>query len=158
MYASDLALKRITEWSNKQNEEHECTIKPIEAFESIKQAVDTMKYWINTLGLTDWTIKVKLCEPHEFKLQDVDGECEYEPLIKSAVIRILKPEHYGDRIQKYCAEKILVHELLHCKMSLLDTEDAMVDRIQHQIMEDITRALLQAKYGVNREWFDNISY
>ncbi len=127
---------------------------PIEKFKDTKQAVELLNEWQERLGLYDWIIKVNLCEPHEMKLQLVDGECEFTKIIKSAVINILKPEYYGDRIVKYCAERILVHELLHCKLALLNEEDDLL----HQIQEDIARALICAKYGINGHWFCNITY
>jgi len=133
-------------------------LNPVCVFKDITQARELLKQWQNILSLSNWTIKVKMVEPHEFILNDVDGECEYEVIQKCAVIRILKPQYYGDRILKYCAERILVHELLHCKLSLLKTEDDGFNTLMHQIHEDIAKALICAKYGITSEWFSNISY
>lgn len=130
----------------------------IKKFESIGQARKLLEEWKIRLGLHDWTIKVNLSEPHEFKLQDCDGECEYTMVIKSARIQILKPEYYGDRILKYCAERILVHELLHCKFAHLDTDNEGYNREIHIAIEDIARALVCAKYDIPLDWFNNISY
>jgi hypothetical protein len=131
---------------------------PIEKFKDTAEAVTCMKEWKHCLGLDDWIIRVDLVEPHSIKLADCEGECEYTGYIKTAVIRILKPEYYGNRIEKYCAERTLVHELLHCKLAMLRTEDEGFNNLLHQTQEDIARALICGKYGIDREWFDNISY
>ena len=131
---------------------------PIDIFKNTADAVTSLKEWQTRLGLFDWTIKVKLCEPHQFTLEDCDGECEFILILKCAVIRILKPEYYGDRIMKYCAERILVHELLHCKLCILSTEDDGFNRLMHQIHEDLARALICAKYNLPLDWFSNITY
>jgi hypothetical protein len=133
-------------------------MEPITKFENLQQRIDSLNEWKMQLGLHDWTIKVKMVEPHEFELDDCDGECEYTKINKSATIRILKPQYYGDRIQKYCAERILVHELLHCKFALLDTNSDGFNTLIHQMQEDIAKAFLCAKYNINRDWFDNIHY
>jgi hypothetical protein len=113
--------------------------------------------WKERLGLHDWTIKIILAEPHEFIINDSDGECEYVTIMQCAKIRILKPEYYGDRILKYCAERILVHELLHCAWAHLDTDNDGFNRLQHSIMEKTARALICAKYDIPINWFDNIN-
>jgi hypothetical protein len=133
-------------------------MEPIIEFKSTEQAIGCLYEWKERLGINDWVVKVDLCEKHEFKLSDVVGECDYEGINKCAIIRILKPEYYGDRIIKYCAEEVLVHELLHCKLSLLNTEENCFNNLLHQTQEDIARALICAKYGVSNDWFSNISY
>ena len=131
-------------------------MQPIERFKDINQAVELLNEWKQRLGLFDWIIKVKLVEPHELS-EDSDGECEYIKIIKSAVIRILRPKYYGDRIIKYCAEKILVHELLHCKLAMFGDDDG-IEPLLHQTLDDIARALICAKYGITHDWFCNITY
>ena len=133
-------------------------MEPVCEFKDLNQAVELMKEWQQRLGLNDWTIKLKMAEPHQFVLDECDGECEYVGVIKCATIRILKPEYYGDRIMKYCAERILVHELLHCKLCLLKTDDTGFNELMHQTHEDIARALMCAKYGISPDWFQSIDY
>lgn len=131
---------------------------PIEKFSNIQEAIASLNEWKERLGLHNWVIKVELAEPHEFLLKECSGECEYTLTTKSAVIRILKPKYYGDRVLKYCAERILVHELLHLAWGHLDTDNDGFNNLAHSIMEDMARALICAKYGVNIHWFDNIQY
>jgi hypothetical protein len=131
---------------------------PIMEFKTIEEAKECLNEWKDRLCLHGWTIKIKLSEPHEFKNENCDGECEYTLTVASALIRILKPEYYGDRLLKYCAERILVHELLNCAWGHLDTGDKGFNRLQHSIMEQTARALICAKYDLPINWFDNIKY
>lgn len=131
---------------------------PICKFADSKHARELMTEWKERLALHQWAIKLDLCDPHEFIMSNVAGECEWELIGKSAVIRILKPEHYGKRIMKYCAERILVHELLHCKLALFESDDTIYDRTMHMILEDMARALICAKYNISPEWFQDINY
>jgi len=131
---------------------------PIEKYENIQQAIDNLKEWQLRLGLNNWAIKIEFCEPHEFVGDNRDGECEYGLGCKSAVIRILKQQYYGDRLIKYCAERILVHELLHCAWGHLGTNSDGRNRLLHSIQEDMARALICAKYNIDFDWFFNIHY
>lgn len=117
-----------------------------------------MEEWKERLGLHDWIIKVKLVEPHEFEVSDRDGECEYVPVHKSAVIRILQHKYYGDRIVKYCAERILVHELLHCVLGQFETNNDGFNGLLHCTQEGMARAFICAIYNIDRKWFGNIHY
>jgi hypothetical protein len=133
--------------------------EPIMEFRNTREAVDCMKEWQERLGLTDWTIKINLCEVSEMDLENSVGECECTACIKSARIQIMLKKYYGNRIRKYCAEKFLVHELLHCKLALLkDSDDIVANRLLHQTQEDLSYALIMAKYNLPKDFFDNITY
>ncbi len=103
-----------------------------------------LKSWQKRLRLNDWTFKViDLCSPEDFKLSGVCGECDYQEVNKSAIIRIISPDFYGDRLIPFNYEKILVHELLHVKFALLEnSENELQNRIAHQLIEDLSRAFV----------------
>lgn len=51
---------------------------------------------------------------------------------------------YGDRIVPFNFEKTLVHELLHLKFSFwCQNEDDVGDRVMHQMIDDLARALTE---------------
>lgn len=105
-----------------------------------------LEEWGLRLGLSDWSIKLEEnCEPEELSGDSV-GETEFTECSKCAVIRILDPKYYGERIRPYDGEKTLVHELLHLKLSLVswDVND-LQERYMHQIIDDLARALVDAK-------------
>lgn len=76
---------------------------------------------------------------------------------KCCTIRILDPIYYGERIIKYCAEQILVHELLHCKYNWICNENSYegkyVDVMEHGLLEQMAKSLIMVKYGVGLEYF-----
>ena len=135
-------------------------IQPIMEFTSIEQAYGCLKYWQEKLFLQDWTIKLLLVSPEEMNMQEVCGENIYVIESKCCVIKILKPEYYGDRITKYCAEHILIHELLHCKYNWCERsydsiEVAYYDTLEHSLIEQMSKSLLMVKYDLSFDWFKN---
>ena len=108
---------------------------------------DKLLYWQRVLGLTDWRIKLKTdCFMSELILQNAAGETEWSETIKTAYIRIISAEEYGERIVPFNPEKTLVHELLHLKFCLLgESGNNLQDRYIHQLIDDVARALVEAK-------------
>lgn len=104
---------------------------------------ELLKKWQKKLGLTDWLIDLRdNCLPGDFVLENVSGECEYNLTHKSAIIRIINPTCYGDRLIPFNYEKTLVHELLHIKFGLIDNTDNQIhDTIVHQLIEEFARLL-----------------
>ena len=133
---------------------------PIMEFTSLKQAYDCLNYWQEKLFLQDWTIKIILASPEDMNLKEVCGENIYQIENKCCVIKILRPEYYGDRITKYCAEAILVHELLHCLYNWVERdynsiEVAYYDILEHARLEQMAKSLLMVKYNLSFDWFKN---
>lgn len=108
---------------------------------------DLMAEWQHRLGLDDWCIVLKNnCSPNEMMLQNVSGECEKDDVNKCAIIRLLDKKDYGDSILPYDKEETLVHELLHIKFWLIEnTDNEMQNRFIHQLIEDMAKALVDAK-------------
>lgn len=111
-----------------------------------------LKEWQNTLGLQDWQIVLETdCSPNDMELKDVQGETNYDEVNKCAIIRIINEKDYGKRILPFDKEKVLVHELLHIKFWLIqETENHTQNRLVHQLIDDMARALVSAKRG--KEW------
>lgn len=135
-------------------------MSPIMEFTSLEQAYNCLKEWQERLFLQDWTIKLNLVEPEDMNMQEVCGENIFQIETKSCVIKILKPEFYGDRIVKYCAEQILIHELLHCKYNWVardynSIEVAYFDTLEHALLEQMAKSLFMAKYNLPFDWFRN---
>lgn len=110
---------------------------------------DLLKEWQHRLGLDDWYIVLKdNCSPNDMVLQSVSGECEKDEVNKCAVIRIISKKDYGERILPFDKEKVLIHELLHIKFWLLDESESHIqNRVVHQLIDDMARALVDAKRG-----------
>lgn len=103
--------------------------------------------WKRRLGLHDWRIKlVDNCKPEDMALADSSGCTEWSECIKTARIEIMDPAYYGNRIVPFDYEKTLVHELLHLKLSIVsDQVEDVQARYMHQIIDDLARALVDAK-------------
>ena len=105
-----------------------------------------LKEWVKRLGLTDWRIKLKInCSPDDMPTEGV-GCTQFTETTKCAYIYIIAPEFYGDRIIPFDGQEVLVHELLHLKFALIqDVKDDLQERYVHQLLDDIARALVDAK-------------
>ena len=81
--------------------------------------------------------------------------------MKAAIIKIDSRKNYdtADELLAYCAEKFLVHELLHLLIVVGDSnklntiEEIEYDCLQHQKTEFMARSLIMAKYGVDKGFF-----
>lgn len=111
-----------------------------------------LKEWQKRLGLQDWRIKlVDNCKPDDMSISNCAGCTDWAESIKTARIEIVNPEYYGKRIVPFDYEIVLVHELLHLKLSFAsNNEDYDLQyRVIHQIIDDLARALVDAKkYGM----------
>lgn len=109
--------------------------------------------WKERLGLQDWTIALRYnCKMEDMELEGA-GETDWNNINKCGTIKIISKEEYGnDRILDYDFERILVHELLHCKFGVIDITDRtyeshVADELRHQLIDDLARALVMAKRG-----------
>ena len=106
---------------------------------------DLLNEWKERLGLTDWTIVIE-DDLYELQLSDCAGCTEWGEVGKTAKIQLLHPSAYGERIIPYDKEKTLVHELLHLKFCFLqESENELQNRIVHQLIDDLAKALVSAK-------------
>lgn len=112
-----------------------------------------LKEWKERLGLQDWAIVLRInCKQEDMELEDVNAETIWTTSIKSATIKVISKEVYGDRILPFDFEKTLVHELLHLKFGLIDQgvnsyESKVTYEAMHQLIDDIARALVMTKRG-----------
>lgn len=134
---------------------------PTDEFKSTEELERCCKMWQEILFLRGWIIHPTLNSPKEFTMEGVMGECEFDTVNKAARIRILEKKFYEDRILRYCAEKILVHELLHCKYNMIGCsgtyESSYVDMVEHGLLEEMAKSLIMAKYNLTLKYFDSAS-
>ena len=106
---------------------------------------DLLEEWKKRLGLEEWTISLE-DGLYELSLPDCAGCTEWSEVGKTAKIQLIHPSVYGERIVPYDKEKTLVHELLHLKLCFLqETENELQNRIVHQLIDDLAKALVSAK-------------
>lgn len=124
--------------------------EPIKVFKNFKQAETCLKEWQDRLFLDDWIIDIELDQD----LDGQDGTIEYN-YVNEANVKIGKP-----RVKRYCAELILIHELLHLRYGLFRKEsetyeENFVEMYEHMKMEQLAKSLLMAKYNLKFSWFKN---
>lgn len=110
-----------------------------------KEELALLEKWKRKLYLQEWRIKLLTrLRPEEMTMNDVAGCTEWSESIKAARVEIIDPACYGDRIVPFDFEKTLVHELLHLKFSFwCQNEDDVGDRVMHQMIDDLARALTE---------------
>lgn len=104
---------------------------------------ELLGYWTDVLGLQEWNITlITNCSPNDMVLNEAAGETEWNDTLRTAVIRIIDPKDWGERVVPFNPEKTLVHELLHLKFSALDESgDPLRDKLTHRLVEDFAKAL-----------------
>ncbi|MBR5752857.1 MAG: hypothetical protein IKX83_00060 [Clostridia bacterium] len=115
-----------------------------------------LQEWQERLGLQEWRISLHDCMPvREMMDQGAAGCTEWQEVNKTARVEIMDPDEYGERVIPFDYERILVHELLHLKFCLISEtqgEDPLQERVAHQLIDDMARALVDAKRsGVEHE-------
>lgn len=109
-----------------------------------------LKEWQERLSMQDWRIELQVgCRPDEMGVDDSSGCVQWQESSKTALVQIIDPKYYGERVVPYDFEKTLVHELMHLKTCLFyDSDDTLRERIVHMALDDIARALVDAKRAV----------
>ena len=110
-----------------------------------------MSEWKSILGLDDWTIVLNEdVSPNDMNSLNVTGECIGDEVHRAATINIINEKDYGDRILPFDKEKTLVHELLHIKFCMIDNSaDELYNKLLHQLIEDLAKALVTTKRNKN---------
>lgn len=114
------------------------------------EEIKLLDEWSERLGLSDWHIVLLTnCKPEDMPLQDADGCVSYTETVKAAKIQIINPETRTNALRPFDFKETLVHELLHLKLCLLEEGDDWNKKLQlrilHQIIDDLSRALVKAK-------------
>ena len=128
-------------------------------FKDQKEAENILEWWKKKLFLTDWIIKINLVCASD--MPDDAGVNHLNFMMKSSSIDIAQPDKgIRERIVKFCAEETLAHELLHCKDDILIPDkgnyaSVYLDERQHQLLEEMAKSLIMAKYDLPYDWFKN---
>ena len=121
----------------------------------VPKELNLLKEWKERLGLQEWFITLQTnCKPEDL-LPDADGDVEYVESTQCAAIKIINPDLRKDALRPFDLEEALVHELLHCKLSILmdgdDWEKGFQPRYLHQIVDSLARAFVDAKRSENKD-------
>ena len=117
-----------------------------------EKAKELLHEWKERLGLQEWAISLAINVPIK-DLDENDGNVVYDTSLKVARIKIAVENEDERNWVKYDFEKILIHELMHIKVGLLDFdtvnsyEQKLLTDTIHQLVEDIAQALMMTKYN-----------
>lgn len=107
---------------------------------------ELLEEWQERLFLQAWRIILRpKCKPDEMP-SGMWGSTEWKEVNKTARIDIVDPDCLTEKMIPFDFETVLVHELLHLKFCLLSSEtDSIEDRYVHQLIDEMARALVDAK-------------
>ena len=118
-----------------------------------EKAASLFVKWVKILRLEDWDIHFYWrVHPAEMAIADSAGCTRLNWVCKQAVIEIADPEKYKMDMPgfDFDYEFILLHELMHLKLSLVDRniqDDSMLGAVVHQLVDEMAKVLIKA----NRE-------
>jgi hypothetical protein len=139
----------------KLNQGIERSMEMNEFFETEEELQKCFLKWQPRLGLSDWNIGVALVDKTD--LDGVAGESEVQWVNKCGTISILKKEYIPDDLLiKLPHEETLIHEMLHFKFFALQEtsrEEHFYEMMQHQLLEEIAKALFLAEYNLDADWW-----
>ena len=104
--------------------------------------------WTERLGLRDWEIHLAWqSTPSEMPEKDCSGCTTFVESTKEALIFIMYERFWESKPFKFDFEKTLVHELMHLKLCYVTDidENSCQARMMHAILDDIAKALVEAK-------------
>lgn len=136
-------------------------IGAIDEFKSTDQLKTCLKWWQHKLYLDSWAIRANVTD--NIVSEENDDSIEgYNTLVfesEMSNIQIISKESHDKlgMMDHYCAEKILVHELLHCKYAFMENNDTYegvyVGLNEHRLLEQMAKTLIMAKYGLDYDYF-----
>ncbi len=108
---------------------------------------ELLKEWQDRLFLQNWKIVLRdNCKPDDMMRKESWGDCDVDEVNEAALIEIADPTCFVEKILPFDYEKVLVHELLHIKFTLLDGYDNdLQNRYVHVLIDEMARALVDAK-------------
>lgn len=122
-----------------------------------EELIKLAKEWQARLLLSDWAIGFALVPCREMTDIEWAGESNVQFVNRCGTVSILRKEDIPkDLICKQPMECVLIHELLHFKFMTLESstlEGCYWNEKQHQLLEDMAKALYMAKYNLQMDWF-----
>ena len=106
--------------------------------------------WIRILRLQDWEVVLKTnVPPDKMALKDSAGCATFDHVSKRAVIEIADPQRYENGMPDFIIdwEQVLVHEMMHLKLALLDDyadEESVQSAVVHQLVDELAKSLVAA--------------
>lgn len=131
--------------------------KPIMEFHNDEELNNCLKEWQTRLFLSDWIIQGRLV--HGEEIPELAGHSSVQWVNSCGVIKIRRGNEVPDAIEKQPHELVLVHELLHFRYMGFENnstiEGVYYDMKEHQLLDQMAKSLIMAKYNLSHDWFKN---
>lgn len=131
--------------------------RPTMEFRNEEELNNCLKEWQTRLFLSDWIIKG--CLVHGESIPELAGQSSAQWVNSCGVIKIRRANEIPDCIEKTPHELTLVHELLHFKYLLIEDDSTIegtyYETKEHQLLEQMAKSLIMAKYNIPYAWFKN---
>lgn len=133
------------------------TKEPIKNFKTKEALREAGLEWQHRLFLDHWYIEYGLVDGEDVPGLGGESTAHWESCAGSISVRRI--EQMPNTITKNPQELTLVHELLHFKYMPFEEKNgrtidgAFWDIIQHQMLEQMAKALIMAKYDLDPSWF-----
>ena len=121
----------------------------VEKFKSVAEIEKCAEYYVKLLGLQDWNILYKIGVPND---ESWSGQCEKIDEEKCACITIDSRPQPDDCWTKQPQELVLIHELVHCKIILMDNdtvEGKLMYLYYHTLVEDWAKSIFYTRYNLS---------
>ena len=130
--------------------------KPIEDFETKENLLACAREWEEKLFLKHWYIEYGLVDGED--IPGLGGESDVNWQGMSGAVSIRKRDQTPDCITRCPQELTLVHELLHFKYMSFKEPNPSIEGVfyneeQHQLLEQMAKSLIMAKYDLSPEYF-----
>lgn len=114
-----------------------------------QEAVQLFDKWVHLLHLEAWYIDFQWrVRAEHMDVEDSTGCVSFRHATRQAIVQILDPVDYIDKLVPFNYEKTLIHELLHIKFADLDNSgDPLRDKLTHQMVDDLARAFVECQEG-----------
>ena len=134
--------------------------QPKMKFKDVAEMEKYMEEWKEILMLHDWLIECRLVKELYNEGETCWGLNSHELVGRTSVISIRQYNEELDKtaVEKYCAEYILIHELLHCVYPVFTKETYEANyfgTMEHRKLDKMAQSLLMAKYNLKFNWFKN---
>lgn len=112
---------------------------------SIEQLTKLCCKWQRKLGLSHWTIGLRICHSNEIQAESTQATNKISLTNECALISILDSEDYPDTPFQQDMEVSLVHELLHIPfMYIADPDEGTLEHIHMEaFIERLARLLVK---------------
>ena len=134
--------------------------QPKMVFKNLADMEKCMEEWKEILMLHDWIIECRLVKELYNEGEECWGLNSHELVGRTSTISVRQydPDKDNTSVEKYCAEYILIHELLHLVYPVFTKDSYEANyfgTMEHRKLDKMAQSFIMAKYNLNFNWFKN---